>query len=263
MHTSNAIRSGSQRLLLSIILGSALCAQAVAQSQTIGVRDGGTRQVLESIFIPPMDKAPFQLTLVTEWTRPLGRDGSYTLTNRRHIMRDSTGRFYQERWFLVPKGGKIESTMNVIQIADPVQHVLYNCFVADKQCKLFRYAGSTTKVYRPDLEPTGPLPDGNGFQTHEDLGSDSRNGCETRGYRDTTTINTGVAGNDRPMITIREFWYCPQLGINLLSTLDGPQSGKQSFTVTELSTSEPDPQYFDVPAGYSVVDRRSESPPEF
>jgi hypothetical protein len=65
------------------------------------------------------------------------------------------------------------------------------------------------------------------------------------------------------MMTIRELWFCPQLGINLLSTLGDPQCGRQSFTVTELSTSELEPQFFDVPAGYSVVNRRSEIAPEF
>ena len=249
-------------LILGLTCPSALQAQASAQPQAIGVRDGGTREVLESIFIPPMDKAPFRLTLVTEWSRPLGRDGSYTLANHRQIMRDSAGRIYQERWLLVPKGGKVESTMNVIQIADPVEHVLYNCFVAEKQCNLLRYGGSVTTEYRPDLGASGPFPDGTGFRTHEALGSDSREGCETRGYRDTTTVNPGVIGNDRPMVTTREFWYCPQLGINLSSLLDSPQSGKQSFTVTELSTSEPDLQFFTVPAGFKVVDRRNESAPE-
>ena len=250
-------------VILAFTCRTTLHAQASAQSQAIGVRDGGTREVLESIFIPPMDKAPFQLTLVTEWTRPLGPEGSYTLVNHRQIMRDSAGRIYQERWLLVPKGGKVESTMNVIQIADPVLHVLYNCFVDQKQCNLLRYGGSTTTEYRPDLQASGPLPEGSGFRIHEDLGSDSRDGCETRGYRDTTTVNPGVIGNDRPMVTTREFWYCPQLGINLSSLLDSPQSGRQSFTVTELSQSEPDLQFFTVPAGYKVVDRRNEYVPEF
>ncbi|HTZ57097.1 MAG TPA: hypothetical protein VMB49_03325 [Acidobacteriaceae bacterium] len=83
-------------------------------------------------------------------------------------------------------------------------------------------------------------------------------------HRDTTTINPGIiAGNDRPMVTTREFWYCPQLGLNLLSTLNGPQSGRQVFTVTELSTSEPDTKFFLPPAGYKVVDRRNEFPSQY
>ncbi len=46
----------------------------------------GIRQVLERIFIPPKPKCSFTLTLATEWTRPLGNGGTYTLVNERHIL---------------------------------------------------------------------------------------------------------------------------------------------------------------------------------
>jgi hypothetical protein len=65
-------------------------------------------------------------------------------------------------------------------------------------------------------------------------------------------------GNDKPMVSVREFWYSPLLGINLISTVDDPQSGKQLFTVKDLSTSEPEPSFFEVPADYKIVDRLNE-----
>ena len=65
-------------------------------------------------------------------------------------------------------------------------------------------------------------------------------------------------GNDKPMVNMREFWYSARLGLNLLSIVDEPQTGRQVFTVKELSTSEPDSSYFLVPAGYTVVDHRQE-----
>lgn len=68
------------------------------------------------------------------------------------------------------------------------------------------------------------------------------------------TIAAGVMGNDRPIVATREFWYCPRLGFNLLSTVDDPQTGKQVFTVKDFSTSEPDPSFFQPPAGYKFVD---------
>src|SRR4051812_33432171 len=68
--------------------------------------DGGAGNgIMQSLFIPPKAGAPFSLTLSTEWTRPLPGGGTWTLVNERHIMRDSKGRIYQERWILVPKGG--------------------------------------------------------------------------------------------------------------------------------------------------------------
>lgn len=224
--------------------------------------DGGTRQTLESIFIPPLTKAPFSLTLETEWSRPLNGGGSYTLVNRRHIMRDSAGRIYQERWILVPKGGKIESRMNWIQISDPEKHSYYNCRVENKVCTELPYGDLTTTIYKPLIGTSGPLADGSGFHKHEDLGTGSTAGVTTIGYRDSTTVNPGVFGNDQPMTTTREFWYAPKLGVNLVSSLDSPQAGKQIFTVTEISTDEPDAQYFSIPEGYTVPNVPEDGKPQ-
>ena len=232
------------------IFGSSLSAQT---GQTvIGTHDGGTSELLESIFIPPKPNVPFSLTLETEWTRPMANGGTFTLANKRRIMRDSAGHVYQERWYLVPKGGKIESTMNYIQIADPYEHVGYSCEVASKTCFTEPYNRSASANYQPAVGKSGALPNGQGSRTVEDLGKKDIEGLETIGFRETTTVNPGVFGNDQPMIIIREFWYSPQLGINLISLLDSPQSGKQQFTVTHVSTAEPDPHFFTLPEGYSV-----------
>jgi hypothetical protein len=228
---------------------------------TVYIADGGTREMLESIFIPPLPRAPFTLTLDTEWTRSLANGGTYTVANTRRIMRDSTGRIYQERWFLIPKNGKVEPKMNYIQISDPATHTLTNCLVEAKRCYLQPYGGSTTTAYQPAAAPSGPLPSGNGYHLHEDLGHNEVAGLDTTGYRETTTLNPGVFGNDQPMVTTREFRYSAQLGINLLSKLDSPQSGKQQFTVKELTTAEPDPQSFTPPEGFSIIDQRNTQPP--
>ena len=65
-------------------------------------------------------------------------------------------------------------------------------------------------------------------------------------------------GNDKPMITTREFWFATRLAFNLVSIVDNPISGKQVFTATDLSISEPEPSYFQIPTDYKVVDRREE-----
>jgi hypothetical protein len=61
-------------------------------------------------------------------------------------------------------------------------------------------------------------------------------------------------GNDQPLTSVREYWHSDLLGINLLSTVSSPLFGKQVFTITEMNPGEPDPQLFDLPAGYSVRD---------
>jgi hypothetical protein len=245
------------------LLASTVAPVAVAQVQqwqpsTVRVPDGGTSGRMQSIFVPPKPGAPFSLTLHTEWSRPMGNGGTYTLTNDRHIVRDRTGRIYQERWGLVPMGGTIKSAMDIFQITDPNQHTWFNCMTTAKVCDLYRYHLTAEEKFEPPTGPTGSLPDGTGFRQHEDLGASNTEGIDTHGYRESITINTGVMGNDRPMVTTREFWYSPHLAINLISIVDTPETGKQIFTAKEISTSEPDPAFFEIPAEYKVVDRRNE-----
>ena len=211
--------------------------------------------MLESIYVPNLPHAPFTLTLHTEWIQTLRNGGTVTVVNARPILRDGAGRIYQERWLLTPKGGEIRSEMTTIQIDDPIAHKFYNCFVRQKVCAL------ETSVfglghYDPNRVQSGPLKDGKGTFLHEDLGASSVAGMLVHTYRDTTTLNTGVLGNDAPMAMVREFSYSADLGFNLLSSLDSAQVGHQTFTVADLNTNEPDPKFFQPPAGYRIIDRR-------
>jgi hypothetical protein len=228
-------------------------------------QDGGTTEVLESIVIPPKANAPFSLLLQTEWVKTLSDGGTITMVNQRRIARDSKGRIYQERWFLVPKNGKDESEMNLLQIADPNSHIRYNCFMLEQphQCILKTYAPSVDSVFKFESSSSGAaLPTEVGSRLHDDLGKQLLEGVETVGTRDSTIFNPGVFGNDRKMTIEREFWYSPQLGINLLSKRSDPRFGTQTFTATSLILSEPDPHLFDVPAGFAVVDRRQSTGPD-
>jgi hypothetical protein len=49
--------------------------------------------------------------------------------------------------------------------------------------------------------------------------------------------------------------YAPSLGINLRSEVSDPGFGKQTFIITDVNLSEPDPKLYEVPAGFVVVDR--------
>jgi hypothetical protein len=223
-------------------------------------RDGGVREVLESIVIPPIPNAPFTATLDTEWVRYAGEGGTITLVNERHIARDRKGRIYQERWYLVPKNGKVKSEMNWIQIADPQQRTLYNCSPQRHICDLKNYDPSDELAA---ATPRTPMPSGvteRGQTTIEDLGTRSIAGVETLGRRETRTIEPGEMGNDQALIATNETWHSQELGINLLSIRSGPIVGKQTFTITELSSSDPDSRLFELPAGYTVTDVRKNSP---
>ena len=244
--------------------GCVVCAQTPDEG---GVSfDGGGQEVLQSIFVPYMANAPFSLTLAAEWSRPMNNGGSFTTVNSRPIKRDSEGRIYQERWLMTPKGSKIPSQMSWIQIADPVAHTLYQCNARQKVCELLTLRDSVTARFDPARFKPGALKDnkGNdvGTRTHEDLGAQMFAGLLVHEYKDTTTLNAGVLGNDMPMSTVRQYRFCEELGFNLSSVVEAPQIGRQSFTVTAISATEPDASFFQPPAGYKVVDHRKGSAAE-
>jgi hypothetical protein len=222
-------------------------------------QDGGVSEMMESIVVSAKPQAPFTLMLETEWVRMLGDGGTITLTNKRRIARDAAGRVYQERWFLEPKNGDVESQMTTIQIADPNAHTLYNCFfVGNKKniCELLSYTPMTTAVNIGAKPATGDLPGNQGTFVHENLGKQFISGVETVGVRDSTTYNPGVFGNDRKMTVEREAWYSPHLDLNLLSVRSDPRTGKQTFTATNVVLGDPEPALFELPAGFKVADHR-------
>ena len=225
---------------------------------TAYTRDGGVSQVLQSIYIPPLLNAPFSAIIHTEWTRPMSGGGNFTFVNQRQVARDSRGRIYEERWVLAPKGSEDQSRMNVIQIADPNAHTLYNCFTLQTphRCVLETFAEAAVKSYKPAVFQSGPLPNNTGARVHEDLGARTTSGIETVGTRDTSNLNAGVMGSDQPFSTWREFWQAPQIGVNLYSEVVDPSVGKQVFMLTDVNLAEPDPKLFELPEGFDVVDRR-------
>jgi len=264
-YTDLAKGGGIMRIRLLLIASLSICflspayAQEQNQPAVIRANDGGYDGPLQSIFVPPKAGAPFSLSLATEWTRPLGNGGTFTLTNQRRIVRDASGRIYQERWLLVPKGGDIKSHMNVFQITDPEMHTWYNCDTATKVCELLKYRLTSDDTYLPATGTSGPLPNGLGTQVHEDLGASSTEGVETHGYRETVSINPGKMGNDKPMVTVREFWWSQELALNLVSLVDSPRFGRQEFRVKEITTAPPEPSLFVVPHDYKIVDRRGDN----
>ena len=259
MNRSRFLCAVSQLLLVAgaaLLCGSALHAQEDGDGGVSHDRRGNI--LLESIYIPELLNAPFSLMLTAEWTRPMLGGGTFTIVNVRPIKRDSQGRIYQERWLMVPKGSRVKSTMSFIQIEDSPAGIYYECGNRTKVCELHSMGKPIMRSNDPSKATSGKLSNGAGFRTHEDKGLDTVAGVPVHAYRDTTLLNTGVLGNDSPMTYVRDVRFSPELGINLTSVLQSPSVGEQRFAVTEITTSEPEPHWFQPPEGYRIVDMRQE-----
>jgi hypothetical protein len=216
--------------------------------------DGGTRYFVEGISVRPLPGQPFSGKSTTEWTHNL-EDGSTVTTHLfAMVARDSEGRIFREARSFVPASSDQEPKLRDIRIFDPIRHTRTICTLATHSCNVTGYFATTT--FRP--RPAGPFDDGKRTLARESLGNDVMDGINVVGTRETITVNAGVIGNSQTLSITREFWYSPELQVNLAITRKDPREGTQVIRVHEVSRSEPDPSLFKVPDGFTVHDLRNQ-----
>jgi TonB family protein len=91
----------------------------------------------------------------------------------------------------------------------------------------------------------------------ESLGKQMVEGVECDGTRAIMTLPAGVIGNERPIETVVENWYSPELSMMILSKRIDPRFGETSYRVTNINRAEPDPGLFQIPSDYTL----KEGPP--
>jgi TonB family protein len=91
----------------------------------------------------------------------------------------------------------------------------------------------------------------------EQLGKQLVEGVECEGERGVTTMPVGTIGNDRPIETINETWYSPELKIMILSKRSDPRFGESTYSVTNITRAEPDAALFQAPSEYTLIDGES------
>lgn len=93
-----------------------------------------------------------------------------------------------------------------------------------------------------------------GQVTTEDLGSQTMEGVYVTGVRTTRTIPAGQIGNDKPLSIVTEVWTSPDLKTIVYSKRSDPRMGEQTFQLTNIARTEPDPSLFTVPADFQIVE---------
>jgi len=90
----------------------------------------------------------------------------------------------------------------------------------------------------------------------EDLGKQTIEGVIADGTRTTSTIDVGAIGNDRPIQIVTERWYSSELQMVLMTKTTDPRTGESAFSLTNVHRGEPGAYLFQVPAGYTIADRK-------
>jgi len=239
---------------LVVLLG---LGRAVAtQTSPIHAPDGDSGvNVISSIVVPPLAGAPFSATVNTRETRYLANGVTEITTNHRLIARDGRGRVFQERRMVAPEDSAIQSQLVRTEIADPVAHTLVVCDVDPRVCEVRSYRAATTWTLPPD----GLSADGRSALTRQDLGNQALGGFQVVGTREVLRL---ALDTDRPLSVTKEFWYAPQLGLNLSTTRwDERTRRAEMFIVTEINPAEPYPNLFTLPHDARLIDYRTPAAP--
>ncbi len=215
--------------------------------ESLRAPDGGTSYHVAGVDLLPVPGHPFTAQSRIDWDRTLGDGTTVKLHLDANLARDGQGRMYREqRGFY--SGDHGSSRLITILLYDPIALTKTTCSAATKHC--------TVTSYHPPRDftpiPAGVFAEGSRSLAREDLGRSSMDGLDVTGTKETLTINAGAVGNDKPLVTTKEFWYSPDLLTNLAVTRNDPRQGLQSIHLSNVSRSEPDPQIFAVPSGFTV-----------
>ena len=237
----------------------------------------------------PIKGAPFTATITNESVQTLADGTHITQSSTGQTARDSQGRTRQDT--PLPSIGNLSATdaPHIVFLQDPVAGTSYTLNLTDKTAWKNPMpppppggvpggvtVSSTTSVSANTFyvrtgdgppPPDAPLPppgaqvfiqkrlaEDAGDVTTEDLGTQTMEGVQVTGTRTTQTIPAGKIGNDRPIVITTEVWTSPDLKTTVLSKRNDPRMGEQTFKLTNIQRSEPDPSLFTVPSDFKVTE---------
>ncbi len=220
--------------------------------------------------------APYSATITNESVQTLA-DGTHIVqSSTGSTARDSQGRTRQDA--PLPSLGNLSASdaPHLVFLQDPVAGASYTLNLTDKTAWKnpmppggvnVAAAGAATNTFfvhtgggaPPDLPPPPPMVwrktvqvEDAGEVSTENLGSQVMEGVQVTGVRTTRTIPEGRIGNDRPISIVTEVWTSPELKTIVLSKRNDPRMGEQTFKLTNIQRSEPDPSLFAVPSDFKI-----------
>jgi hypothetical protein len=209
---------------------------------------------VRGVFVTPIANAPF-MAVVTEQRTALQPNGTSVQLKRIHaIARSSAGVIYNENRPLVPADSPGDPPVTVSHVYDPQTRL--NTFIYPQQ-KTYqqRRVARPPSTEPPDLYATpeaSTLP-ASQFTEQKDLGTKTMEGLSVHGVLITQRLPAPNQGGQDVTVT-DEYWYSPDLRLNMLIRHNNPISGNTTMTVTQVSRTEPDEAIFQIPSGYQRLE---------
>jgi hypothetical protein len=111
----------------------------------------------------------------------------------------------------------------------------------------------------PPVPPVPPLP---GQSTRDskvvrETSTTTYEGLKVEVSRTVETIGAGVLGNNRPIESVFERYYSPDLKMTVYTKRSDPRSGESTYRMTDIKRSEPEASLFRIPAGFAETEGKS------
>lgn len=238
---------------LTLFAATLIPAIALAQTTPPAPPDyPGVRTHVPGIWVTPVPNAPFIATVDIVSHQKLPDGTEHIVTTKNHIARSSSGRIYNERRRLVSTAFQGEPILLSAHVFDPSSRL--NVFWDP-----FTHLARQTVLPTPPRPPAGQTPDPKRPDVlEESLGTQIFQGLTLTGLRKSRKLPADRSGTGQPITITDEYWYSPDLSLYVIVKHNDPRTGEQLVAANHIQRTEPDAQWFTIPADYKIVD---ETPP--
>jgi hypothetical protein len=213
---------------------------------------GAWAQDVPDIFVTPIANSPFSAVVNVERSVVLRNGSVVEFKTLREIGRDSRGRIHNESRMQVPASSTETPKILSIHLYDPQTRISTTMNPGEKtfRTKTVNHPPSTVPPAIRFSSPAGEGLPQNEFTKEEDLGVHDMEGVQARGVRQTQIIPAESSGTGKEVVITDEHWYSEDLRINLMIKHSDPRSETVTVRVAQVTRTEPDPAWFEVPQGY-------------
>jgi hypothetical protein len=224
----------------------------------------GTAQVGQVFNLPPNPTAPFTAIVEFETTQTLSDRSVVIHKSSSNVARDSKGRTRNELRVQMdgPNGPQTQILEVVLYypstgIRTTLSPRTHTARQTEVKLSVALKGGSNSRSAKASSTGQAPgrgdmVADRRNTQT-EELGMDYMQGLAVKHFRERRIYPVGSAGNDREVETVYDYWYSPELKVNLMGKRIDPRAGTQTATLKGIRRGEPDAALFEIPADYRVI----------
>ncbi|HUE44598.1 MAG TPA: hypothetical protein VMP12_13570 [Candidatus Sulfotelmatobacter sp.] len=236
---------------------AALAALAIFSSSAQEVSDPkpppyrGVRVYVAGVYVTPVPGVPVTAIVELQSVTTLPDGSRHIDKTFNNIARDFKGRIYNERRQWINPATTREPAIISFHLYDPVTHL--NTFL-EPATHLARQSMFPERKSPAGQEVALPATTRNPQVVVDELGTKTMEGVLVRGLLRTRTVPANDSGTGKIVEITDEYWYSDELRLNMAVRHEDPRTGQQIVTVTKLRREEPDPDTFEIPAGYKIVD---------